>query len=146
MKKVFNQSQRYQSEIKDYRKIGAQEACLLLERVHKLIRYVVLANWSITRKCYTEFGSFVLKHFSVVRTRIVRKCKCLTRTGQIGQTFKGKIAMQYLMRLRQKCGRHFPSFCIFFMHFWPFSVMFRTFLEKLNPGLRARECARPEIC
>ena len=48
-------------EIKNYRKIEAQETCLLLERVHKLIRYVILANWSMTSKCYIEFGHFVLK-------------------------------------------------------------------------------------
>ena len=32
-----------------------------LEKVHKLRRYVVLANWNITSKCYIEFGNFVLK-------------------------------------------------------------------------------------
>ena len=48
-------------EIKNYRKIEAQETCLLLKRVHKLIRYVILANWSMTSKCYIEFGHFVLK-------------------------------------------------------------------------------------
>ena len=48
-------------EIKNYRKIEAQETCLLLKRVHKLIRYVILANWSMTSKCYIEYGHFVLK-------------------------------------------------------------------------------------